>query len=365
MRVCIFISDEGFGHIVRQRAIISELLKKKISVRVVSSSNLIILKEKFENKIEYFNSDHIIKTVKDKNGSLSVGPTKRNFKKWFKKKDKWVKNNIKFINNCDFIISDFVPSAFKLAHVKKIPAYGVCHFTWDWFYKKIFGIKDKIYFELKNNVHLATKVFFPPFTFKETLKEFRENLKTVNFILTDFNFKRSKKKKKKQCLVMDNGNNSLRGQITKSLPFFEKIKNIEFILRVDAMSEKQKKFITNSKNLIPVSGLKNTHEKILEADFLIARGGFNTISECLVLKKPSMLFYEKRNPEVKNNLETINNLGYTFLINNNDCGKNLSRTIKRFNSKYNLIKKKLDKKKYKNSGALEIVNDILKNLGKS
>ena len=77
-----------------------------------------------------------------------------------------------------------------------------------------------------------------------------------------------------------------------------------------------------------------------------------------------MLFYEKE-LEVKNNLETINNLGYTFLINNNDCGKNLSRTIKRFNSKYNLIKKKLDKKRYKNSGALEIVNDILKNLGKS
>ena len=38
--------------------------------------------------------------------------------------------------------------------------------------------------------------FFPPFTFKETLKEFKENLKTVNFILTDFNFKRSKKKRK-------------------------------------------------------------------------------------------------------------------------------------------------------------------------
>ena len=40
MRACIFISDEGFGHIVRQRAIIAELLKKKIDVTVITSTKV-------------------------------------------------------------------------------------------------------------------------------------------------------------------------------------------------------------------------------------------------------------------------------------------------------------------------------------
>ena len=30
MKACIFISDEGYGHLVRQRAIIAELIKKKL-----------------------------------------------------------------------------------------------------------------------------------------------------------------------------------------------------------------------------------------------------------------------------------------------------------------------------------------------
>ena len=38
-----------------------------------------------------------------------------------------------------------------------------------------------------------------------------------------------------------------------------------------------------SNNIVPI-GLKNMHEKLSEADIIIARGGFNTISECLVLK---------------------------------------------------------------------------------
>ena len=53
MRVCVFISDEGFGHIVRQRAIISELLKKKIDITVITSTKIVVLKKKFGNSIKY------------------------------------------------------------------------------------------------------------------------------------------------------------------------------------------------------------------------------------------------------------------------------------------------------------------------
>ena len=52
--------------------------------------------------------------------------------------------------------------------------------------------------------------------------------------------------------------------------------------------------IYNSNNIIPVSGVKSMHEKLAVSDILIARGGFNTISECLVLKKPALFLAKKQ-----------------------------------------------------------------------
>ena len=82
MRACIFISDEGFGHIVRQRAIISELLKKKIDVTVITSTKIIVLKEKFGNLIKYKEQFHILKTIKKRDGSLDIKLTKKQFGYW-------------------------------------------------------------------------------------------------------------------------------------------------------------------------------------------------------------------------------------------------------------------------------------------
>ena len=84
MKACIFISDEGFGHIVRQRAIISELLKKKVSVTVVTSTKIIVLKEKFGNSIRYIEKQHLLKTIKNKDGSLNIKLTKKQFGNWYK-----------------------------------------------------------------------------------------------------------------------------------------------------------------------------------------------------------------------------------------------------------------------------------------
>ena len=51
----IFISDEGYGHMVRQRAIINEFLKKcpNIEIVVFNDKQLFHLKESFGNKIKY------------------------------------------------------------------------------------------------------------------------------------------------------------------------------------------------------------------------------------------------------------------------------------------------------------------------
>ena len=55
LKIAIFISDEGFGHVVRQRSIIIELLRnfKKIDITVITSKKILVLNEYFGERINY------------------------------------------------------------------------------------------------------------------------------------------------------------------------------------------------------------------------------------------------------------------------------------------------------------------------
>lgn len=359
-KVCIFISDEGFGHVVRQTAIISILLKKikNLQITVVTNSKIYLLKEKFGNQILFDDYHNNISTIKNKDSSLNTKKTKKMFDNWKKKSENWIKRNTNKYSDIDLFISDFVPDAFRLGKILNKPCIGVAHFTWDWFYGKLYSKNDNTYKYLTELISEASKLYFPPFTPTSIIKKYKNKIKKINFILSDF--KSSKiTVNKKNCLIMDNGTQNLRDLIIKTIPYLNKIKDFEFIIRTDNLPDRSKKIILNSNNLIPVSGLKNTHSKILEADIIIARGGFNTISECLSLKKPSILFNEKNNPEIYENITNIKKNNYASLMNIDDWGKNFEKKIKLFYSKdYHKIKFCLKKSNFLTSGPIQIYKEI-------
>jgi uncharacterized protein (TIGR00661 family) len=361
----IFISDEGFGHMVRQRAIIKELIKKypKINITVFTSKNIFYLKETFENKINYLNISTHLKTIKNLDGSLNVYKTKKIFKSWEKKIKLW-KNKVSiYFKDFDFIISDCVPEAFDLSKKFNIPSFGVSHFTWDWFFENVCKIKPLELNKMKNSFNRCDHFLFPPFTHKKILKRYKEKISHVNFILSDYK-NGIKKNKLKKCLIMDNGTRSLSQLINKTVPYLKNIKNIEFYVCIDHLDEKSKNEIFISKNIVPVSGLKKMHEKVEEADIIIARGGFNTISECLVLKKPTLFFNEKNNPEVNENLRLVHkNHQLACLIDQDEWGENFSKKLNFF-IKRDAIKiyNRLKYKNFKSNGAYQVVNIISKKL---
>jgi len=165
---------------------------------------------------------------------------------------------------------------------------------------------------------------------------------------------------------MDNGTRSLSSLINKTVPYLKNITNNEFYVCIDNLSQKFKNKILLSENVIPVSGLQNMHETLAKTDIVIARGGFNTISECLVLKKPALFFNEKNNPEVRENLKLmINRHKLASLINSNDWGKNFSKKLYLFIKKDSKkIYKKLLYNKFKYNGANQVVKNISKLLMK-
>ena len=162
---------------------------------------------------------------------------------------------------------------------------------------------------------------------------------------------------------MDNGTKTLNDKISKTLKFMEKNKKYIFYVGIGTMSQIDKEFVYKSDNLLPILGLRSIYSQIIKADYVIARGGFNTISECLIYKKPSMFAYEKFNPEINENIKNIKNLGLGEVINFDDWESNFNIRIDYFIAKSaKKIKKNLNKHSFSFNGARQIVDYIKKDI---
>lgn len=360
IKIAIFISDVGFGHMVRQRALIHKLLKfyPKVQITIYNNNNIEILKEIFRNKINYKKYFNNIEVFKTKKGFLNLHKTKQILKKWCLNCERILnlKNQLK---NYDLILSDFVPEAFFLAKELKIKSFGICHFTWSWFFEKI-GVKNSSYLSnLKKLELMSDKIFFPPYTPSQIFKSIpKTKIKKINFII-EKQIKSRKENKKKIFLIMDNGTETLSKFISRSLKYLASSKNFIFYIGISSLDEKSKNYISNHANLIPISGIKGIYNEIQKVDYVIARAGFNTITECLLWKKPAIFLNEKYNPEIQENIKNIYQEGLCAKMSSNDGGKKLLFRLNKF-VKYesSIIQRKLNLKIFYGNGVDQIIKYI-------
>ena len=374
-KIAIFISDEGFGHSVRQKIIITEFLKynSKIQFTIFNNKRLLFLKEYFGNKLNYNFYSNTLHTVKKKSGELDLEKTKKILVEWPKKSDLNIRKLLKDKDklNFDIIISDLVPEAFKLAKILKIPSYGVARFTWDWFFYNTELKKLKATQMIKESLQLSNKIYFPTFIKKKILSNDYLNFRETNLIFNKKIFKEGinqffKSKNVYKCLIMDNGTKTNSNLIQKTVKYLKNIKNIDFYLAVDNFPDKLKRLVAEQKNLIPIQGLKNMHGLIEHVDFLVARGGFNTITELLIFKKPALLIDEKNNPEIRANLDQMHISGCCAIMKQSSFQSNFQKKINYFvNNQLKNIEYNLHSKIIKTNGASQIIQDIVKNYEKS
>lgn len=368
--VGIFISNEGYGHSVRQKNIIIELINKypKSSFTIFNYYRLSFLKEYFGNKIRFISFPDTLSTIKKKNGELDLKKTKKIIKNWPQQSKKNVEFLVRKKFNFDFIISDLVPEAFRFAKIKKIPSFGLARFTWDWFFynSKLRNLETLPL--ISKDLKLANKIYFPSFTKDKILSNHFSLTKKTNLILNkktfkDNTFEFSKSTNKYKCLIMDNGTKTNSELIKKTIPYLNKNKDIDFYIAVDNYDLTLKNYVAEQKNLVPISGLKNMHRLIEYVDFLVARGGFNTVTEILIFKKPALLIEEKNNPEIDKNLFQMRKLGYAAMMKQSSFKKKFNNRIKYFLKKeMHSIKNVLNLRNFKSNGAKQIVNDIIKTL---
>ena len=118
MKIAIFIADEGYGHAMRQKNIIHELIDHIpfVEITVFGKDKIDILIDEFGSKISYVDLYSYVITMKDSLGNLDNLGTKDCFRNWYVNRENWIKNTLKKINpKTDLIISDSVPQVSNLS----------------------------------------------------------------------------------------------------------------------------------------------------------------------------------------------------------------------------------------------------------
>lgn len=338
LNVKIFASDEGFGHIVRQRAIIEELLKDNHNITLQTQEKLDIAKKFFQEKINYVNQFNNIKTKKI-HGSLDVKTTHLTMNDHFSRFMQLTSKEIADTKKYDFIISDLVPEAIAAAKVNKIKSFGVCHFTWDWLYEKVFGNKKYVKL-LEVATHEADAIFFPPFTPDEIISKYRDIAVKVPFIVYPFGENRIPiSTEKLNILVLDSGTQALKNIIDENKESFTKL--------------------SQEYNFIIAPDINHVHNLIPKVDLVITRAGFNTISDCIAAKTPMLLIDEPQNPEIEHNLSRLQELHLGKAISVREYRHNFAETFEKFmREDYEQLKEDTKHHHFKTDGAEKIVKEI-------
>ena len=362
MKCKIYLSDEGFGHLVRQRAICEQLKKliPDLTITIQTGSHAEVARHMFSNAavINKFNNIH---WARRSNGSPDLEGISEFFSDYEIRSNVFINNetNSESIKAFDFIISDFVYEAFPIAKAFNIPVFGIAHFTWDWFFSKMYPIpiNYSVLEQMQRHAKMADRDYFPPFTPEEILNFYGDKALQVPLIVSESeNNNKLLPKDKMTVLVMDSGASVLSEHMNKALEQIATIDSIHFLIA--------EKYGLEANNVTTIPKEEFFSDYISQVDLVVTRGGFNTISECIAYRTPVLLLGESSNPEIEKNLLTIKSeqLGSFVSLDTfvNELGDFLHGFIEH---EYVQIKRRMESHEYTANGADVIAEDILKRIG--
>ena len=220
MHFKVYLSDEGFGHIVRQRAIV-EVLREKIQplqltlqtqAHIEAAGNYI----PGANLIKRFNN---IQWDKQTNGSPDLAKISQRYENYIDQSTRFIESECADFSY-DAILSDFVYEAFPIGRRMGVKTFGVAHFTWDWFFSKLYPppVHTDVIRHFMSMADQATRLYFPPFTPEEIIHHYKGKAMEVPLILhSKIDHKEVDEEGKFKVLIMDSGAGVLSESIKKAL----------------------------------------------------------------------------------------------------------------------------------------------------
>ena len=358
MRCKVYLSDEGFGHIVRERAVIESLFKIQPSLEVaIQTETHITTAERFIPKATFQKRFNNIRWDKMPNGSPDVDAIQHRFEGYIERSNHFIAEE-QVQAELDFIISDFVYEAFEIGRAMGKPAFGVAHFTWDWFFSKLYPppIHTDVMRHFLRLASHATRLYFPPFTPEEIVRYHRGKAMQVPLILHHhIEHKISDSNQRFKVLIMDSGAGVLGDSIRHALKSLSLLDDFLFFV--------SDRYAIEQENIRPIPSDELMVDYVADMDLVIGRAGFNTISECVGLRTPMLLIGEAMNPEMSENILMLKKEHLGSFISLETFEHGLSKFLPSFvQHEYPLILKSMKEHEIATNGADIIAQDMLNHL---
>lgn len=356
MKKCkVYLSDEGYGHIVRQRCVIAELLRKKpgLGITVQTSVHLDAAKRMISG-VEFIHRYNNISWDKHPGGSPDTAAIEQRYINHQARAEKMIAEETQDLQ-ADFILSDFVYEAFRIGKLRNVPAFGVAHFTWDWFFSKMYPppVTTELIKFWMACAGDAKRLYFPPFTPEEIIRYYGPKAMQVPLILhRDIDRKNLDGQGKFKILIIDSGAGVLNDSVQAALANVASLNDYIFYV--------SSRYYREQENLRFIPETEMLADYVASMDLVIGRAGFNTISECIGMRTPMLLIGESMNPEMTENITLLKKRHLGSFISLDTFERGLRDFLLSFiDQEFKLIQEEMKNHDMETNGAEIIVDDIL------
>jgi hypothetical protein len=356
----VFLTDEGYGPLVRFAAILLRLREVLPELEVeIQTCNHVEALPGIVAGVTARKRHNMICWHKRSDGSPDLDAIRQYYASYEVKSRDFVSSHVESDDKPDFIISDFVYEAFEIAHLQGIPSFGIAHFTWDWFFSKLYpnpipySLRDR----WKMQADLATRIFFPAFTPPE-IPPCHHNCTSVSLVVRPVEPCRplDYQGRSKKILVVDSGSMVLHQQLRAALSRLRPLHGWTVIVREDLVTG-----TPDGVQLVPLDQM--FIELIPHVDLVIGRAGFNTISECLASRVPMLLLGEALNPEMAENILAMKSKNLASFVDMGTLVDDFTGTVERFLlGEYAAIRSAVEQHSIKHHGAGEIASMIARHV---
>lgn len=285
MKIAFFLSDHGYGHVMRNVAVIEEVSKDHEVIVVTGERQAELAKQYLANAVTYIPM-HTDTGLVVQSGSLkldheaTINKIAEDLKNW--------PEQIAFAKSlgADRFVVDIVPWALIAAKELGIPSYLMASFTWMEQYE---GFVPKQYLdEYAKAFRKADQVLYYDLV-NEPTRKLLGNGTDVGFVARPFHEKevesiRKEHKQKIVYLSLGGSNSGLDYDIDVSkLPY-------------DFITTSALHLTGDNVTYIP-SDVSNTQDYVKAADFCIAKAGWTTVSEMMLSGNPFAVLERPDTPE--------------------------------------------------------------------
>lgn len=360
MKLLFVITGIGLGHTIREAAIIQEILKQKPDTKIAIAG--------FKNSYRYFHSQFPTTRLKGHQfpeNSFTINRFKLllmnlPYPFWLFHDKKALKSLIREFKP-DKIISDLQPVGIEVAHELNIPSiaiYNVELSSLEKFYAKLSllnKLQSRIIFHyVRKTYEMADHIIIPRIAHQKSRGKFHMVPPIIRTLPTQMPAEKTLMKKLKlsqpPVLIMLGGS-------TFGFKIAEKLKGIARNTQEQFIIFGYKNF--KESNVTSFTFKENFLEYLKVAKACILLSGHTALAECMVYKKPTLVFPFKNYIEHYLNVHELDNLILTKYIDDSISEKDLQAYIQELLLNSKSLEKKLERLKFPVNGARDAARIIL------